>query len=439
MKKNLFVLFYTLIIVAVGHAQKKQAPQPNGYVISIAAKNIQNEKLLLYMQYGTSKKQIVTDSTVIKTNDQKIEFKEDKKIIGAIYFFKLASQSNPIELAIDNGARFSITINDKNIDNLQVNNSDLNKDFINFQKQNRATSVEEKTTARTLLMQKYPTSVLHLYLAIENKIVAPIPTTDVEKIGYRDTYFNFMKRDDKRVYLLPNINKFLYRFIQILPITNENYIANIEVALKGLDCNAKSYAVLAKYFLSNLTFFESKNLELAYNHLYTNYVKDNPCKAFTNSDMNSYSNRFDTNQKVPMGATIPEATFSTKDSVTISLSKVYSENDYTFIAFYSPSCPHCEEKMPQVAAYFNTAAKRLQNKKIQLVAILNDVIEEKWQSFIIAKNLTNALNLKSTDATRKYQQDLNAFSNPCYYLVDKSGKVLLKSFNTQALNELMQN
>lgn len=439
MKKNLFVLFYTLIIVAVGHAQKKQAPQPNGYVISIVAKNIQNEKLLLYMQYGTSKKQIVTDSTVIKTNDQKIEFKEDKKIIGAIYFFKLASQSNPIELAIDNGARFSITINDKNIDNLQVNNSDLNKDFINFQRQNRATSVEEKTAARTLLMQKYPTSVLHLYLAIENKIVAPIPTTDVEKIGYRDTYFNFMKRDDKRVYLLPNINKFLYRFIQILPITNENYIANIEVALKGLDCNAKSYAVFAKYFLSNLTFFESKNLELAYNYLYTNYVKDNPCKAFTNSDMNSYSNRFDTNQKVPMGATIPEATFSTKDSVTVSLSKVYSENDYTFIAFYSPSCPHCEEKMPQVAAYFNTAAKRLPNKKIQLVAILNDVIEEKWQSFIIAKNLTNALNLKSTDATRKYQQDLNAFSNPCYYLVDKSGKVLLKSFNTQALNELMQN
>lgn len=439
MKKNLFVLFYTLIIVAVGHAQKKQAPQPNGYVISIATKNIQNEKLLLYMQYGTSKKQIVTDSTVIKTNDQKIEFKEDKKIIGAIYFFKLASQSNPIELAIDNGARFSITINDKNIDNLQVNNSDLNKDFINFQRQNRATSVEEKTAARTLLMQKYPTSVLHLYLAIENKIVAPIPTTDVEKIGYRDTYFNFMKRDDKRVYLLPNINKFLYRFIQILPITNENYIANIEVALKGLDCNAKSYAVLAKYFLSNLTFFESKNLELAYNHLYTNYVKDNPCKSFTNSDLNSYSNRFDTNQKVPMGATIPDAEFITKDSVAYSLSKIYTENDYTFIAFYSPSCPHCEEKMPQVAAYFNTATKRLPNKKIQLVAILNDVIEEKWQSFIIAKNLTNVLNLKSTDATRKYQQDLNAFSNPSYYLVDKTGTVLLKSFNTQALNELMQN
>jgi hypothetical protein len=95
--------------------------------------------------------------------------------------------------------------------------------------------------------------------------------------------------------------------------------------------------------------------------------------------------------------------------------------------------------MPQVANYFNMSAKRLPNKKIQLVAILNDVNEEKWQSFIMDKNLTNALNLKSTDATRKYQKDLNAFSNPCYFLVDKSGKVLLKSFNTQALNELMQN
>lgn len=435
-----FLLLLVGLFGFLSSAQKKTSPAAiNGYSISIATKNLQNEKLLLYMQYGTQKKQIITDSAVVKSNDQKIEFKETKKIIGAIYYFKLASQTNSVEFAIDNGLKMSIQIKDKNIDNLEVIDNNLNKDFIYFQRQNKASSVDVKTTARTVLMQKYPTSVLHLYLSVENKINESVPLTEVEKIGFRDSYFNFMKRDDKRVYLLPNINKFLYRYIQILPITNENYIANIDLALKGLDCNSKTYAVFAKYFLSNLTFFESKNLELAYNHLYTTYVKDNPCKSFTLSDMNTYSNRFDTNQKVPMGVTIPDATFITKDSVALSLSKIYSENDYTFIAFYSPSCPHCEEKMPQVAAFFNTAATRLPTKKIQLVAILNDVIEEKWQSFIMAKNLTNALNLKSTDATRKYQQDLNAFSNPCYFLVDKSGKVLLKSFNSQALNEFLQN
>lgn len=437
MQKKLFVFIFTLINMFFGNAQKKQTLLLNGYQISITAKNLQNEKFLLYMQYGTAKKQIVTDSVVIKSNDQKVVFKEEKKIIGAVYFFKLASQQNPIELAIDNGSKFSILVNDKSFDNLQVEGSELNKDFINYQRQNKTTSIDVKIAARTTLMQKYPSSILNLYFAIENKIVAPIPTTDIEKIGYRDTFFNFMKRDDKRLYLLPNINKFLYRYIQILPVTNENYIANIDVALKGVDCNSKSYPVFVKYFLSNLTFFESKNLEKAYNYLYTNYVKDNPCKSFTNSDMNTYSNRFDTNQKVPMGATIPDAEFITKDSVAYSLSKIYTENDYTFIAFYSPSCHHCEEKMPQVANYFNTALTRIPNKKIQLVAIINDPIEEKWQSFIEAKNLSKALNLKSIDAARKYQQDLNAFSNPSYYLVDKSGTVLLKSFNTQALNEIM--
>ena len=133
-------------------------------------------------------------------------------------------------------------------------------------------------------------------MSVENKINESVPVSEVEKIGFRDSYFNFMKRDDKRVYLLPNINKFLYRYIQILPITNENYIANIDLALKGLDCNSKTYAVFAKYFLSNLTFLNPKfgiGLQSFVHYL----CKDNPCKSFTLSDMNTYSNRFDTNQK----------------------------------------------------------------------------------------------------------------------------------------------
>jgi hypothetical protein len=76
--------------------------EANGYAITLNTKNLQNEKITFYMLYGTAKKQIVNDSITIKSNDQIVNFKFDKKIIGAIYFLKIESQPKTIELAIDN-------------------------------------------------------------------------------------------------------------------------------------------------------------------------------------------------------------------------------------------------------------------------------------------------------------------------------------------------
>ncbi len=50
---------------------------------------------------------------------------------------------------------------------------------------------------------------------------------------------------------------------------------------------------------------------------------------------------------------------------------------------------------------------------------------------------TAAINLKSLDPNRAYQQTLNAYSNPCYFLVNKEGKVMLKSFNNKAILEII--
>lgn len=48
-----------------------------------------------------------------------------------------------------------------------------------------------------------------------------------------------------------------------------------------------------------------------------------------------------------------------------------------------------------------------------------------------------AINLKSLDRNRTYQQALNAYSNPCYLLVNKQAEVLLKSFINKAILEII--
>ncbi|MFY8069884.1 MAG: hypothetical protein ACOVMG_07300 [Flavobacterium sp.] len=45
--------------------------------------------------------------------------------------------------------------------------------------------------------------------------------------------------------------------------------------------------------------------------------------------------------------------------------------------------------------------------------------------------------MKSLDQNRAYQYSLNAYSNPSYFLLNKEGKVLLKSFNIKAILEII--
>ena len=94
--------------------------------------------------------------------------------------------------------------------------------------------------------------------------------------------------------------------------------------------------------------------------------------------------------------------------------------------------------MPEIKKFMVNIKEKYPNKKTAWVAILNDKEEDKWLPFIEKNQLdTAAINLKSLDPNRAYQQTLNAYSNPCYFLVNKEGKVMLKSFNNKAILEII--
>jgi thiol-disulfide isomerase/thioredoxin len=179
-------------------------------------------------------------------------------------------------------------------------------------------------------------------------------------------------------------------------------------------------------------------MEESFNHLFKNYFEDNKCKAFTDNDMATYNNRYYTNKKVPLLSKTPDFDLVTKDSIPYTLSKIYPENDFTLVAFYSPTCEHCQKNMPIVSDFFANLKTKYPEKKIQLIAVLNDDEEDKWDSFISEKKLTNWLNLKCTDKLKKYKEDFNAYSNPSYFLINKSGTVVLKTYNSKAIEEIIK-
>jgi thiol-disulfide isomerase/thioredoxin len=437
-KQIILITLLSFGLTASAQKQKvKTIGSKDGFEISIHTTNLKDKKLQLYLVTGVTKKQFITDSISIKENSKIVVFKQPKKIIGAIYYLKFSTQKNGVGIAVDNGANMDLYLNSNTIEEITCSNNAINKDFIAYQKQDKSLTPEEKTNSRNVLLSRYPKSILNLYLAVENKIAEKVPATLEEKINYRNSYFTFIDRTDKRILFLPNTTKLLYKYVTLLPITAENYIENIDYLLKGLDCKSKNYGVFSSYFISNLAFFETNQLEKAYNHLYKNYIDKNPCDIFSAADYSSYSNKYATNIKVPIGTKCPDFELVSKDTIAYKLSDVFPKNDFTFIAFYSPSCVHCQEKMPVVSASFQNLKNKYPTKNIQLIAVINDADESNWEQFISEKKLDSWLNLKSPDLKRKYKEDFNAYSNPSYFLINKSGDVILKTFNIKAIEELV--
>lgn len=431
----------SFFIISIAIAQKKPLPkaqntQNTGYELTINAENCANEVLQLSLVYGTAKKKMVTDSIMITSNNQKIVFKQSKKILGAIY--RLGLKSNPtnyIELAIDNGSKLTATISGKNTSSWIIDSNGLNKDFLNYQRSSKT----ELPFLRNELLKKHPNSVLKVYLWAENKIDAPKSVDQNQQDIFYTTFFDEVQPSDKRLAFLPNINKLLYKFVTAKPVTNENYIKHIDKLLKGIDCKTQNFSIFIKYLAANLSFFESNNLEAAYAHLYDKYIKDNTCKIFSVADMNKFSNEYDTNKKIPLLSTLPEVSFVTKDSITTAVKEIYTNNDFTFLTFFSPTCQHCIDKMPEIRKFMTNLKEKFPNKKTQWVTILNDVDETKWLEFLEKNQLESvAINLKSIDPSKTYQYQLNVYSNPSYFLLDNVGKVILKSFNLKAINDIIK-
>jgi thiol-disulfide isomerase/thioredoxin len=446
-KNNKFKIYNLLFILVIlcyygnSYSQKKTNIKPiakQGYEISIQTQNLVNETVQLSFVFGTNKKNYVVDSVKITNNIQKVVFKEPKKIVGAIYKLALKSNPNFIELAIDNGNSLQLKASGNNIQNWEILSNALNKDFLDYQRKTNLLSKPEQTESRNQLQKKYQNTMLYIYFWAENKTQSPkITDANEQQVAY-DSFFDTVSSNDKRLAFLPNINKLLYKLVTILPLTNENYIKHIDKLLKGLDCKTQNYSIFTKYISANLAFFESTNLEIAYNHLYENYIKDNTCKSFSDTDMNKFTNEYDTNKKVPLNSVFPELTFAKKDSTLVTIQEIYSQNEFTLITFFSPTCQHCIDKMPEIKKFMVNIKEKYPNKKTAWVAILNDKEEDKWLPFIEKNQLdTAAINLKSLDPNRAYQQTLNAYSNPCYFLVNKEGKVMLKSFNNKAILEII--
>jgi thiol-disulfide isomerase/thioredoxin len=439
MKFKSLLFICLLFCFSISYSQNKVVKKTaDGYEVTINTENLKGKRIELCLYYGLYNEKTIVDSVTIKSDNQKVVFAKTQKVYDAIYVLRIANQIGTIDLVIDDGEKLIINLNKPDITAIAIAKNQKNSDFLSYQKNISEKNSEESIAKRKILISKYSNSSLALYCKIQNKIATKITSNPAELKTFQNSFFSEIKTTDSRMFLMPNLYQFLFKYVSSFPVDNTNYQNSIKKILGDLKCTSNNYKAYAKWFLSNFLYYESFNLEESFLLFFKNYVDLKECNNFTDSELANYRNKSETIKVIPLNSKIPNLVVQDALGNEFNLYQNYPNYDYTYLAFYSPSCSHCNETMPKVQEYFEALQKINPQLKLQLIAVLNDEDTSLWQTFITEKKLQNWINVRAKGAIRDFQKEFNAYANPNFVLTNKEGIIILKSCNPKALNEVLK-
>jgi thiol-disulfide isomerase/thioredoxin len=430
-----FMIMKRCLIFAAMLCLTAQSFAQNGYSISIDVANAKNKMMTVSYFKGSPNQKYQTDSVLINADKKLVTFKVPDRIIGAIYQLGFKDDpKNTINIAVDNGSNLHFTL-DGTMLLLLKSKEKLNKDFILYQ--TATSNFDQRKEKLSLLVKDYPESSVALFSKFEmKKAEVTLKNPDsAANIKLRDDYFKDIDLQDKRIPLMPNAYSYLFEYMNILPINNDNYQDNVDLLLKNSDCSSRNYSFYLDWIFKNISYYQRYNLTNTYRYVYSMYLDKEVCEKNNEKFYNKMTDGLKALDELPIGSVIPA--FDMEDSLGkgYNIQSIYPNSKYTFLSFYDPDCSHCKEIIPKVEAYFEQHKKY--DNQLQKVAFINSKDSSKWQSFITTNKLENWLNVRSKKDDTKYLNDLKVYSNPQFFLLNDKGVILLKSFNDDELNAIL--
>lgn len=423
MKKYIYILFFGFFNLFSAQ---------NGYEISIKTKGISKDVLYLKIFNGTASETYTVDSVKISEKTPIAKFVEKQKILGGIYKLELKSNKSALNILVNNGSKISFNLEGTDILGL-VAEQEPNISFLTYERQSG--SIEKKLELLRNVQKKYPSPTLDLYTKLEEKRNVKIPENLDERKKMQANFLADLDLNERRIALLPNSYQFLFKYINILPVDNENYKIGVDRLLKGQNCDSKNYLFYLKWIFKNLEYYSQRGMNDAYKYTFNTYLNDMKCMNKNETFYKSIAAKLSALEAVPIGSVIENTDMQKLDKTLVKLSDVYSKSKYTFVMFYDPDCVHCQEETPGIADYI--AGIRNSGADIQSIAYLNTTDDKKWQNFVQEKGLQNWINVKSEKNDRAYVEKLEISSNPSFLLLDSEGKVLLKKYNQQEITKIL--
>ncbi|GGP01690.1 hypothetical protein GCM10010992_03080 [Cloacibacterium rupense] len=424
MKKFVFFLtILTSIFLFSQNSVTKIVPstKSDGYIINIKTQNLAGKTIKLSIYSGSYKQAYRIDSVKVKTNSETISFKQKQKIIPVIYQMAISGKPAKSDILLSNGNVLNFALNTDNANELTTNDA-LNKSFLEYQKMPAS---EQKNTALKTLQAKFPQNeALKIFTLFELRKTLKKPN-NIDGATFRKSLLNGVNLNDKAIQLMPNAYAFLNNFFSALPIDNENYKSGVDLLLNKQNCESPNFKFYVEWIFKNLELHQTQNINDTAQYVFNQYVNTKSCVELQNSFYNSTFKKLSSFTKLPVGAVLPEFEMKKINGETYRFSDFKNEK-VNIVMFYDPLCEHCQTEVPKLTKEIEELEKET-NQKIGKLAILNGS-STLWKDFVDKNNLKDWVNVTYKEGDTKTQENLDAFANPKFYILDKNGKIILKTY-----------
>ena len=409
----------------------KNITSKNGYTISIDSENSDIKALSLKVCTGNIKTTFALDSAKTTGQKQKILLRKSNRIISFPVLLSTQTAGNNIMLFLKNGIEINGKLDSNQLQNITVDD-DLNKDFINYQKEN---DKHKKIFLAQQILAKYPDEGVQTFFHFEMVRLQANDKVNLEK-AIKNTE-NAIKFSNKNIAIMPNSYIFLNEYFN----NSDNYFNSLDAIFKDLNCTDANFKFYLNWILKNLQYRNSsaEDTQDKYQYILKNYLNTTECKKMFASDIEKIKFQLKENEVLPLDKPLPD--FKVKDTA----GKIFDFNSYlathkniTILIFYDPNCEHCIENVPKEVKIIDELESTYK-VKLNKIAILYVGALSQWQQFITNSHLENWVNLTSGSDKDSIPNIIPISGTPTFFILDKNGNVIVKNLNQKLLvNEILK-
>ena len=452
MRKKWLLLF--LLFPALVHAQ---------YQIKIKATNTADSIAYFRGTVFDDKNYIPKDTIKLYKGNYTVAAK--KPIIGGIYFLYFPKSKQKVFFSLENLDSIKVEIRGANyLDSIKFSNK-VNQQFVEYQLLEKKLSNYDTNYAAELakgkkfnLAQKaaffqpktsqlvsYRTTLLKNLKQV-NALFVHINTLNIldSSVPSRKNYIGrneLIKRIDfknPKLLFTPNIKNVLNEYYSYYPLQADSLNKGLDTVMNKVDGKSNMSMYITDYFIKLLHNREIVNNTEAYTYYLEKYILNQKYKISDIKQLGQLKSELANLKSLQLQDTCVNMILKDTAGQVQNLQEFASQNKFTLIVFYDPTCEHCKVELPKMDSTINLL-ENTYNIKVGRYAVCNEpsLPASIWKDFIVKYNLNkNYINVNLAN-NMDLRKSYDAFTNPIFYLVNNKGILLGKKLSPQTVRNLI--
>ena len=479
--KKLFIALCIVPICLSAQTNKTISKPTNadlGHNIQITLKPYQDAKVYLGTNYGNAR--VLADSCVLNSKSEGV-FASKQKLTPGIYFVVSPKMSILFDFIVDEKQQFKILADTLDLKNITIIGSNENILFQNYSKSinelfiqlngieqqfKSATSAKDSALFKEAYLNKdkeikqkrksfieaNPKSMMSFLLnTMEVPETPSIPIVNGKADSlypYRyvkSHYWDNVVFNDNRLLRTPFFEKKLDDYFKnIVSREPDSVIEEVQYMLTVAKTGKEIYPFLLFKFTNKYISPEFMGQDKVFLHIYQNFFAKGDTVLLNEASKKSLRDRAYSIMANQLGLPAPILVLNDVNDKRFALHNVKAQ--YTFVAFWDPTCSHCKVEIPKLDSIYKASWKALDVKVVSVNINFKEL--SAWKNFIKEHQMEDWYNGYQTeeDYSREIKEGrpttirqlYDVYKTPTFYLLDKNKKILAKNLTIEQFNDFLQ-